>query len=125
MSNILFRYATHPDTGETIPVEVKFIDFQAARFASLATDLVLFLFTSVQVNLHDTQVELYNCFPNTGRGYLKRIFIHLQTYLRRQMLGELVSLYYTTFLVSVRSLNVSKDIYSMEELLIEIEEHIM
>ena len=41
------------------------------------------------------------------------------------MLGELVSLYYTTFLVSVRSLNVSKDIYSMEELLIEIEEHIM
>ena len=59
MSNILFRYATHPDTGETIPVEVKFIDFQAARFASLATDLVLFLFTSVQVNLLDTQVGLY------------------------------------------------------------------
>ena len=41
------------------------------------------------------------------------------------MLGELVSLYYTTFLVSVRSLNVSGDIYSMEELLIEIEDHIM
>ena len=61
MSNILFRYATHPDTGETIPVEVKFIDFQAARFASLATDLVLFLFTSVQVNLLDTQVGLYPC----------------------------------------------------------------
>ena len=59
LSNILFRYATHPDTGETIPVEVKFIDFQAARFASLATDLVLFLFTSVQVNLLDTQVGLY------------------------------------------------------------------
>jgi hypothetical protein len=31
------------------PVEVKFIDFQSARFASLATDLVLFLFTSVRV----------------------------------------------------------------------------
>ena len=56
---------------------------------------------------------------------LKCTLIDFQTYLRRQMLGELVSLYYTTFLVSVRSLNVSKDIYSMEELLIEIEEHIM
>ena len=53
LSNVLFRYATHPDTGETIPVEVKFIDFQSARFASLATDLILFLFTSVQVkNIH-------------------------------------------------------------------------
>ena len=52
LSNILFRYATNPDTGETLPVEVKFIDFQAARFASLATDLVLFLFTSVQVSQH-------------------------------------------------------------------------
>ena len=41
------------------------------------------------------------------------------------MLGELVSLYYTTFLVSVRSLNVSGDIYQMEELFIEIENHIM
>ena len=41
------------------------------------------------------------------------------------MLGELVSLYYTTFLVSVRSLNVAGEIYSMEELLIEIEDHIM
>ena len=125
MSNILFRYATHPDTGETIPVEVKFIDFQAARFASLATDLVLFLFTSVQVNLLDTQVGLYFYTLITMRLKLKCTLIDFQTYLRRQMLGELVSLYYTTFLVSVRSLNVSKDIYSMEELLIEIEEHIM
>ena len=41
------------------------------------------------------------------------------------MLGELISLYYTTFLVSVRSLNVTKDIYQMEELFIEIENHIM
>ena len=51
--------------------------------------------------------------------------LSFQVDLRRQMLGELVSLYYTTFLVSVRSLNVSGDIYSMEELLIEIEDHIM
>ena len=48
-----------------------------------------------------------------------------QTELRRTMLGELISLYYTTFLVSVRSLNVSDDIFSMEELFIEIEEHIV
>jgi len=111
LSNILFKYhrdnnsedaaaASSQGQGQTgnsglVPTEVKFIDFQSARFASLATDLVLFLFTSVQVDL------------------------------RRQMLGELVSLYYTTFLVSVRSLNVSGEIYSMEELLIEIEDHII
>ncbi len=41
------------------------------------------------------------------------------------MLGELIGLYYTTFLVSVRSLNVSEDMFSMEELLIEIEDHVM
>ena len=41
------------------------------------------------------------------------------------MLGELISLYYATFLVSVRSLNVSDDIFYMEELFIEIEELIM
>ena len=51
LSNVLFKYASHTDTGEFVPVEVKFIDFQSARFASLATDLVLFLFTSVQVSL--------------------------------------------------------------------------
>ena len=33
------------------PSEVKFLDFQSARFASLATDLILFLFTSVKVRL--------------------------------------------------------------------------
>ena len=50
LSNILFKYgAIHADTTETKPMEVKFIDFQSARFASLATDLVLFLFTSVKV----------------------------------------------------------------------------
>lgn len=41
------------------------------------------------------------------------------------MLGELISLYYTTFLVSVRSLNMSDELFSMEELFIEIEENIM
>ena len=51
--------------------------------------------------------------------------IFFQVDLRREMLGELISLYYTTFLVSVRSLNVTKDIYQMEELFIEIENHIM
>ena len=49
----------------------------------------------------------------------------LQTDLRRQILGELISLYYATFLVSVRSLNVTEDIFSMEELFIEIEDYIM
>lgn len=49
LSNVLFKYGTVADTGETLPAEVKFIDFQSARFASLATDLILFLFTSVKV----------------------------------------------------------------------------
>lgn len=48
LSNILFKYGSN-DQKEIRPVEVKFIDFQSARFASLATDLVLFLFTSVRV----------------------------------------------------------------------------
>lgn len=42
-------------------MEVKFIDFQSARFASLATDLVLFLFTSVRVS-HMNE-PLFSCFP--------------------------------------------------------------
>ena len=53
LSNILFKYAaTGDDAGakDVRPIEVKFIDFQSARFASLATDLVLFLFTSVRVS---------------------------------------------------------------------------
>ena len=41
---------TSNDQKEIRPMEVKFIDFQSARFASLATDLVLFLFTSVRVS---------------------------------------------------------------------------
>ena len=66
LSNILFKYGMPIcSTGEgggggcggsidaldpVWPVEVKFIDFQSSRFASLATDLVLFLFTSVRVS---------------------------------------------------------------------------
>ena len=37
---------------QLVPTEVKFVDFQSARFTSLATDLNLFLFTSVQVVVH-------------------------------------------------------------------------
>ena len=48
-----------------------------------------------------------------------------QSDIRREMLGELISLYYTTFLVSVRSLNITDDIFSMEELFVEIEDHIV
>ena len=48
-----------------------------------------------------------------------------QSDIRRGMLGELISLYYTTFLVSVRSLNIPDDIFSMEELFVEIEDHIV
>ena len=59
LSNILFKYnaisgtngGSDDDQIEIRPIEVKFIDFQSARFASLATDLVLFLFTSVRVSL--------------------------------------------------------------------------
>ena len=59
LSNILFKYnaisgtngSSDDDQIEIRPIEVKFIDFQSARFASLATDLVLFLFTSVRVSL--------------------------------------------------------------------------
>ncbi len=51
MSNMLFKYGHLEDDADAVrPTEVKFIDFQSARFASLATDLVYFLFTSVQVN---------------------------------------------------------------------------
>jgi len=95
LSNILFKYSHCNDQKEIRPMEVKFIDFQSARFASLATDLVLFLFTSVRTDL------------------------------RREILGELISLYYATFLVSVRSLNITEDIFSMEELFIEIENYII
>lgn len=49
----------------------------------------------------------------------------LQDDLRRQMLGELISLYYTTFFVSVRSLNVTEEIFTIDELIDEIEDHIV
>ena len=62
MSNILFKYGqpdpddepatdspAGPSSPNSRPAEVKFIDFQSARFTSLATDLVYFIFTSVRV----------------------------------------------------------------------------
>ena len=70
LSNILFKYGGAAGGGgqsaaseaggkeAARPVEVKFIDFQSARFASLATDLVLFLFTSVRVSTPCAPVAL-------------------------------------------------------------------
>jgi len=75
LSNILFKYgipicgtgngngcggSTDP-VDPVWPVEVKFIDFQSSRFASLATDLVLFLFTSVRVRIRIIHVYLSYC----------------------------------------------------------------
>ncbi len=67
LSNVLFRYCSaDPEQQQqqkqqqqqqqqvVFPVEVKFLDFQSARFASLATDLILFLFTSVSVRKQRT-----------------------------------------------------------------------
>ena len=80
MSNILFKYGPPDDPDEeplataTVvdgsspsaaaaagpsgpgrrPAEVKFIDFQSARFTSLATDLVYFIFTSIRVSTRGT-----------------------------------------------------------------------
>ena len=81
MSNILFKYGPPNDPDEEPlssaapvsegsggpsasaaaeaatkrqPAEVKFIDFQSARFTSLATDLVYFIFTSVRVSTRGT-----------------------------------------------------------------------
>ncbi len=56
------------------PIEVKFLDFQSARFASLATDLILFLFTSVKVSTRAT-VKLL-CTPPlcTFRACLSQLF---------------------------------------------------
>ena len=49
-SNILFKYgdSAQGEAGSSgIPTEVKFIDFQSARLASLVTDLLSFAFTSM------------------------------------------------------------------------------
>ena len=72
---------------------------------------------------HFTEV-LINVFLKVLTGVYET-YSHLQSELRREVLGELISLYYTTFLVSVRSLNIPDDIFSMEELFVEIEDHIV
>ena len=48
-SNILFRYQEEDNVESlgSLPVEVKFIDFQSARLASLVTDILSFTFTSM------------------------------------------------------------------------------
>ena len=55
-SNMLFRYE---DGGgmENRPVEVKFIDFQSARLASLVTDLLSFSFTSMTSQVRRHSIE--------------------------------------------------------------------
>ena len=79
LSNILFKYNAIPGTNgssdedqiEIRPVEVKFIDFQSARFASLATDLVLFLFTSVRVSFF-----YYGCHFFCGKKFFGPFVTH-------------------------------------------------
>ena len=56
-------------------MEVKFIDFQSARFASLATDLVLFLFTSVRVS--KIVATFYVYLLDKGQIISKAIFVFL------------------------------------------------
>ena len=46
-SNILFKYSDDGAPEPPHPVEVKFIDFQSARLASLVTDILSFAFTSM------------------------------------------------------------------------------
>ena len=90
MSNILFKYgpldpddepadsgASGSGTGPSSsrPAEVKFIDFQSARFTSLATDLVYFIFTSVRVRV----IVLANVLVQTPvlqSGQLRFIIVH-------------------------------------------------
>ena len=92
LSNILFKYGAGAQTGsstgngsgngspssnvessgnEPWPTEVKFIDFQSARFASLATDLLLFLFTSVRVSFFHPRLIQSRFHPTTVADYRK------------------------------------------------------
>ena len=76
LSNILFKYnaisgtngSSDDDQIEIRPIEVKFIDFQSARFASLATDLVLFLFTSVRVSF--ILIILMETYPDSTFNHI-------------------------------------------------------
>ena len=58
-SNILFRYREEDNSENTgsLPVEVKFIDFQSARLASLVTDILSFSFTSMSSSVRRESID--------------------------------------------------------------------
>ena len=65
-SNILFKYGPE---DHHLPEEVKFIDFQSARLASVVTDILSFTFTSMS-----SQVRRENIYDllevRQGKQYL-------------------------------------------------------
>ena len=58
-SNILFRYQDEDNMESlgSLPVEVKFIDFQSARLASLVTDILSFTFTSMSSTVRRESID--------------------------------------------------------------------
>ena len=59
-SNILFKYPDGMQEEDCkVPIEVKFIDFQSARLASLVTDLVSFTFTSMSSSVRREHIEYF------------------------------------------------------------------
>ncbi|CAL4073721.1 unnamed protein product [Meganyctiphanes norvegica] len=68
INNILFKYS---DTG--LPVEVMFLDFQLTRLASLATDLNMFMFNSLEGSVRKPNVDklltdYYASFSSVMKG---------------------------------------------------------
>ncbi|GAB0096102.1 uncharacterized protein DMENIID0001_115680 [Sergentomyia squamirostris] len=51
--NFLVNYETSPDTGSKIPKEIKIIDFQLARYASLSIDLSFFIYVCTTHSLRE------------------------------------------------------------------------
>ena len=50
----MFKYPPEDEIvsgSDRVPVEVKFIDFQSARYSSLVTDILSFAFTSMSSNI--------------------------------------------------------------------------
>ena len=69
-SNILFRYdSENKEENETKPTEVKFIDFQSARIASLVTDILAFTFTSLSSILR--REHIYTLLEVSVRSAMK------------------------------------------------------